>query len=93
MILTEKQQKYHYYHLEKLINMNMSQLKKYCTLIKDKIIEQAKFSYSPLVKAFKKLFQVKTNNQRFELIKMIIKKIIKKYLRNQLKKDLIKYKN
>ena len=34
MILTEKQQKYQLYHLEKLINMNILQAKKYCHLIK-----------------------------------------------------------
>ena len=36
MILTEKQQKYQHYYLEKLINMNILQVKKYCLLIKDK---------------------------------------------------------
>ena len=36
MILTEKQQKYQGYHLEKMINMNILQVKKYCLLIKDK---------------------------------------------------------
>ena len=35
-ILTEKQQKDQHYHLEKLINMNMLQLNKYCLLIEDK---------------------------------------------------------
>ena len=35
-ILTEKQQKYQYDHLEKLVNMNILQMKKYCPLIKDK---------------------------------------------------------
>ena len=34
MILPEKQQKYRHYYLEKLINMNISQVKKYCLLIK-----------------------------------------------------------
>ena len=29
MILTEKQQKYQHYHLEKFINMNILQVKKY----------------------------------------------------------------
>ena len=52
IILTEKQQKYQHYHLEKLINLNILQVKKYCVLIK--IIETAKFTYSPLGKAFKK---------------------------------------
>ena len=38
MILTEKQQKYQHYHLEKMINMNILQVKK-------------QFTYSPLGKA------------------------------------------
>ena len=29
MILTEKQEKYQYYHLEKLININILKVKKY----------------------------------------------------------------
>ena len=33
IILQEKQQKYQTYHLEKLINMNMLQVKKYCLLV------------------------------------------------------------
>ena len=35
-MLTEKQQKYQNYHLEKLVNMNILQVKKYCLLVKDK---------------------------------------------------------
>ena len=35
MILTEKQQKYQHCHLEKLINMNVLQVKKYYLLIKE----------------------------------------------------------
>ena len=35
VILTEKQQKYQYYHLEKLTNMNTLQVKKYYLLIKE----------------------------------------------------------
>ena len=54
MVLTEKQQKYQHYHLKKLINMSILQVKKYCFLNKDKIVEQAKFAYSPLGKAFEK---------------------------------------
>ena len=34
MILTDRQQKYQHYNLEKLINMNFLQLKKYCHLTK-----------------------------------------------------------
>ena len=36
-ILTEKQEKYQYYHHVKCINMNILQVKKYCLLIKTKI--------------------------------------------------------
>ena len=53
MILTEKQQKYQHYHQVKVIKVNILQVKKYCLLIKDKT-EQAKFTYFPLGKAFKK---------------------------------------
>ena len=35
-ILTEKKEKYQHYHLKKLINLNILQLKKYCLLTKDK---------------------------------------------------------
>ena len=35
MILTEKQQKYQHYNPEKLINMNILQVKKYYLLIKE----------------------------------------------------------
>ena len=34
--IAEKQLKYLHYHLEKLIDMNILQVKKYCLLIKDK---------------------------------------------------------
>ena len=57
IILTEKQQKYQHYHLEKLINRNILQVKKYCLIIEQRqkqIIEQAKFAYSPLGEAFEK---------------------------------------
>ena len=36
MILTENQQKFHHYHLEKLINMIIFQVRKYYLLIKGK---------------------------------------------------------
>ena len=58
MILLEKLQKYQPYHQAKLISLNILQVKKYCLLIKKKIIEQAKFTYPPLGKAFGK--QAKT---------------------------------
>ena len=35
MTLTENQQKYQHYHLEKLINMNILHVKKYCLPIKE----------------------------------------------------------
>ena len=52
MILTEKHQRYRYYHPVKLVNTNILQVKKYCHL------EQANFAYSRLGKAFEK--QIKT---------------------------------
>ena len=35
-ILTEEQQKYQHYHLEKAININILKVKKYCLLMKNK---------------------------------------------------------
>ena len=35
LVLTEKQQKYQHCHLEKLINLNILQVKKYYLLIKE----------------------------------------------------------
>ena len=57
-ILSEKQQRFQHYHQVKLINMYILQVKKYHLRIKCRIIEQDKFMYSPLEKAFKK--QMKT---------------------------------
>ena len=54
MILTEKQQKYQHYDLEKLMNVNILQMKKHYHLIKRSVIEQTKFSHSPLGKVFEK---------------------------------------
>ena len=54
MILTEKKQKYQYYHQVKLININFLQTKKYCYLIKGETIKQTKFTYSPLRKTCEK---------------------------------------
>ena len=51
-ILIETLQKYQLYHQAKLISTNILLVKKYCLLINNKIIEQAKFTYSPLGKAF-----------------------------------------
>ena len=47
MILTENQQKYQDYHLEKLINMNILQVKKYYLLIKEEL--QNKLSWHILL--------------------------------------------
>ena len=51
MILKEKQQKYDNYRLDKLININILQVKK--SDLK-RVIEQPKFTYSPLGKALEK---------------------------------------
>ena len=53
IILTEKQLRYQLYHQSKFINMNVLLVKIYYHLI-----EQAKFTYAPLGKAFEK--QIKT---------------------------------
>ena len=53
IILTEKQLRYQLYHQSKFINMNVLLVKMYYHLI-----EQAKFTYAPLGKAFEK--QIKT---------------------------------
>ena len=58
MILAEKQQKYWYYHLEKLININILQVKRILPSNQRQLIEQAKFIYFLLGKAFEK--QIKT---------------------------------
>ena len=77
MILTEKQQKYQHDHLEKLINMNILQENKYC--LQRQIIEHAKFTYSPLGKAFKK--QTKTiEGQGEKQIKALEKRVEEKFL-------------
>ena len=71
MILTEKQPKYQLYHQAKLINMNILLVKKYQRLINKKIVEPAKFTYSPLGKSFEK--QIKTiedqGQKQFEALK------------------------
>ena len=66
-MLIEKQLKYQLYHLVKFISMNISLVKIYYHPIngedilssnQQQIIEQTKFTYSPLGKAFEK--QIKT---------------------------------
>ena len=55
VILIEKLRKYQPYHQKKLINTSVLLVKKYYHLIKKKkIIEQAKFTFSPLGKALEK---------------------------------------
>ena len=57
-ILIEKQPKYQLYHQTKFVNMSILLVKIYYHSNKQQIIEQAKFTYSPLAKAFVK--QIKT---------------------------------
>ena len=58
MISIEKQLKYQPYHQVKYVNTIILLVKIYYHLINNKQIEQAKFNYSPLGKAFEK--QIKT---------------------------------
>ena len=62
MILKEKQQKYQHYHLEKLIDINILQVKELLTFYQRQIIEQSKCVYSPLWQTFEK--QIKTNEKQ-----------------------------
>ena len=59
MILTEKKQKNWHYHLEKLMNMNILQKKKYC---------QAKLTYSPLGKAFRKQKKIEEQGKKKHML-------------------------
>ena len=61
-ILTDRQQQYQYYHQLKLTNMNVTGLE-ILSCNKSQIIEQVKFTYSPLGKAFKKQKQLKINKK------------------------------
>ena len=54
MILIERQPKHQSYHQAKLISTNILVMKKQYDLIKQQIIEQAKFTYSPLGRVFEK---------------------------------------
>ena len=54
ILLIEKEQKYQNYYPEKLINMNILPFKEILPSNQRQIIEQAKFAYSPLGKAFEK---------------------------------------
>ena len=54
MILTEKQQKYQHYHLEKIDKYEYLTKEEIFPFNQRQIIEQPKFAYSPLGKAFEK---------------------------------------
>ena len=54
MILIEKLQRYQPYRQAKLTSMNMLLVQKILSSNQKQIIEQAKFTYSPLEKAFEK---------------------------------------
>ena len=64
-VLTEKQQKYHQCHPEKLIEMNFIIL----SFDQSRIIEQAKVTYSPLGKTFEK--QTKANEEQGKKIEAL----------------------
>ena len=94
MMLTGKQQKYWKY--QNIVSSKYYKQQKYLSggeiLLSNQrqVIELAKFTYSPLGKAFEKQIKnngraKKKNKQMLLGIKMIIKVIIKKYLKNQLK--------
>ena len=54
ILLIEKEQKYQNYYPEKLINMNILPFKEILPSNQRQIIEQTKFAYYPLGKAFEK---------------------------------------
>ena len=59
MTSTEKLPKYQLDHNAKLISMNILPVKKYSPSNQQQIIEQAKFIYTPLGKAFQKQIKEK----------------------------------
>ena len=61
MILTEKQQRYQHYYLDKLVIINILQGKKILPSDRTKVIEQAKFIYSHLRKALEKQTTIREN--------------------------------
>ena len=68
MILTEKQQKYQHYLQVKLIDNEYLAAKEILPSDQSRIIEQAKFTYSPLGNAFEK--QIKTIKEQGEKKKL-----------------------
>ena len=63
-ILTEKQQKYQHYHLEKLININIDTGEEIIPPDRRRGIEQANFAYSLLGKAYEKQTKKMKNKER-----------------------------
>ena len=53
-ILKEKPQKYQHHHLQKLINMNILQVKKYYFLVKEEWQNKLRLSYFPTGKVLEK---------------------------------------
>ena len=103
MILRGKLQKYQYYHLEQMKNMNVLPVKKFYL---SRIIKQAKITYLPLGKAFEK--QIKTiedqGRKQVQTLKVLkleerqkylksIEEVLPKEMRtNEIKKQKIKIK-
>ena len=68
-----KLQKYQPYHQAKLINMNILHTKKILPSNQKQIMEQAKFTYSPLGKAFVEQKQLKNKERnKSKQLKVII---------------------
>ena len=80
--LIEKLQKYQHYRRVKWININILQAKEYYLSIKVRVIEQAKFTYFPLEKSFKK--QITTievqEKKEVETLKVMKDAILKDHL-------------
>ena len=87
MILTEKQQKYQHYDLEKLMNVNILQMKKHYHLIKRSVIEQTKFSHSPLGKVFEKETKMTEEKEEKQILAITDQKKKKKRLETLCNKD------
>ena len=83
MILTEKQQKYQHYDLEKLMNVNILQMKKHYHLIKRSVIEQTKFSHSPLGKVFEKETKMTEEKEEKQILAITDQKKKKKKKKDQ----------
>ena len=83
MILTEKQQKYQHYHLEKLINTNLTYSRLGKAFEKQtKMIEEQERKQTDAITNQNKRLSALTNKEIKTNIKMIIKTFIKKYLKN-----------